>query len=80
MWVVSRQDTYISLRALIEYTNRKRLRDVSALTVTVDAVALPDSRTITLRNDNFALMQYIDVSRSTPLIYLHIIALCTLVE
>ncbi|CAK1584913.1 unnamed protein product [Parnassius mnemosyne] len=59
----STQDTYIALRALIEYTNRKRLRDVSALSVAVDAVALHGhTRTLTLRNDNLALMHSIEVS------------------
>ncbi|CAG5055792.1 unnamed protein product [Parnassius apollo] len=58
----STQDTYIALRALIEYTNRKRLRDVSALTVGVDAVALRgQTRTLTLRNDNLALMHSIEI-------------------
>ncbi|CAK1584914.1 unnamed protein product [Parnassius mnemosyne] len=56
------QDTYIALRALIEYTNRKRLRDVSALSVAVDAVALHGhTRTLTLRNDNLALMHSIEI-------------------
>ncbi|XP_073953212.1 macroglobulin complement-related isoform X2 [Choristoneura fumiferana] len=58
----STQDTYISLRALIEYTNRKRLRDVSALTVTVDAVALKGAtRVLHVDNNNMAVMQYIDI-------------------
>lgn len=58
----STQDTYIALRALIDYTNRKRLRDVSALTVTVDAVALRgDTRTLHVDNDNLARMQSIDI-------------------
>ncbi|XP_063540497.1 CD109 antigen [Cydia strobilella] len=58
----STQDTYVALRALIEYTNRKRLRDVSALTVTVDAVALQGaSRVLHVENTNLAVMQYIDI-------------------
>ncbi|XP_069361628.1 CD109 antigen [Maniola hyperantus] len=58
----STQDTYIALRALIEYTNRKRLRDVSALAVTVDAVALHGAtRQLRVRNDNLATMQSIDI-------------------
>lgn len=57
------QDTYVALRALIEYTNRKRLRDVSALTVSVDAVALAGAtRTLHIHNDDLARMQFIDVS------------------
>ncbi|CAG9136452.1 unnamed protein product [Plutella xylostella] len=51
----STQDTYIALRALIEYTNRARLRDVSALTVSVDAVALRGpAAALTVRNEQLA--------------------------
>ncbi|GBP50525.1 CD109 antigen [Eumeta japonica] len=59
----STQDTYVTLRALIEYTNRKRLRDVSELTLTVDAVALGGGRSTALRLDknNLAVMQSIDI-------------------
>ncbi|KPJ10420.1 CD109 antigen [Papilio machaon] len=58
----STQDTYIALRALIEYTNRKRLRDVSALSVSVEAVALRGAaRTITLSNDHLAHMHTIQI-------------------
>ncbi|XP_053614245.1 CD109 antigen [Plodia interpunctella] len=58
----STQDTYIATRALIEYTNRKRLRDVSTLTVTIDAVALKGaSRVLHLENNNMATVQSIDI-------------------
>ncbi|CAH0713091.1 unnamed protein product, partial [Brenthis ino] len=58
----STQDTYIALRALIEYTNRKRLRDVSSLHVSVEAVALRGgARSLRVRNDNLATMQTIDI-------------------
>ncbi|CAB3251025.1 unnamed protein product [Arctia plantaginis] len=58
----STQDTYVALRALLEYTNRKRLRDVSSLSISVDAVALPGAtRTLLVRNDNLAHMQFIDI-------------------
>ncbi|KAL0820116.1 hypothetical protein ABMA28_006056 [Loxostege sticticalis] len=58
----STQDTYISLRALIEYTNRKRLRDVSSLTLTIDAVALNgSSRVLHIDNKNLAVMQSVDI-------------------
>lgn len=57
------QDTYIALRALIEYTNRKRLRDVSSLAVSVEAVALSgEPRTLTVRNQDLATLQTVDVS------------------
>ncbi|XP_063831034.1 CD109 antigen [Ostrinia nubilalis] len=58
----STQDTYIALRALIEYTNRKRLRDVSALALTIDAVALNgSSRVLHIDNNNLAVMQSVDI-------------------
>ncbi|XP_047526413.1 CD109 antigen [Pieris napi] len=58
----STQDTYIALRALIEYTNRKRLRDVSSLTLTVDAVALNGTtKTLHVDNNNLAVMQSIEI-------------------
>ncbi|KAI5634954.1 a-macroglobulin receptor domain-containing protein [Phthorimaea operculella] len=44
------------------YTNRKRLRDVSGLTVTVDAVALKGAtKTLHVENNNLAVMQSIDI-------------------
>ncbi|VVC99102.1 unnamed protein product, partial [Leptidea sinapis] len=47
--------------ASTQYTNRKRLRDVSALTVTVDAVALNGStKTLHVRNDELGIMQSVD--------------------
>lgn len=56
----------MALRALLDYTNRKRLRDVSSLSISVDAVALPGAtRTLHVRNDNLARMQFIDVSTHT---------------
>ncbi|CAH0401467.1 unnamed protein product [Chilo suppressalis] len=58
----STQDTYVALRALIEYTNRKRLRDVSSLDLTIDAVALNGStRLLHVSNNNLALMQSISI-------------------
>lgn len=58
----STQDTYIAMRALIEYTNRKRLRDVSSLAVTVDAVALRGgTRLLHVANDNLAIMQSVEI-------------------
>ncbi|KAJ0173927.1 hypothetical protein K1T71_010073 [Dendrolimus kikuchii] len=58
----STQDTYVALRALIEYTNRKRLRDVSSLEVDVEAVALGGVRKkLRVDNTNLAIMQSIDI-------------------
>lgn len=50
------------MRALIEYTVRKKLRDVSSLTVTVEATALPGSeKTLYINDHNLATLQSIDV-------------------
>lgn len=50
------------MKALIEYTNRARLRDVLSLTVTVEATALP-GKTMILHVDksNIAQLQKIEV-------------------
>jgi len=51
------------MKALIEYTVRSRLRDVSTLTVTVEATALPGQTKILKVNDNnIANLQKIEVS------------------
>lgn len=50
------------MKALIEYTNRARLRDVSALTVSVEATALPgETKILTVNNKNIAQLQKIEV-------------------
>lgn len=64
MW----QDTAWAMKALIEYTNRARLRDVLSLTVTVEATALP-GKTMILHVDksNIAQLQKIEVCPSEVL-------------
>jgi CD109 antigen len=53
------------MKALIEYTVRSRLRDVSTLTVTIEATALPGQTKILKVNDNnIANLQKIEVSFS----------------
>jgi len=50
------------MRALIEYTNRNRLRDVSSLQVTVEATALPGRAKILYINDkNRGKLQTLDI-------------------
>lgn len=50
------------MKALIEYTNRNRLRDVSSLQVTVEATALPGRAHILYINDkNRANLQTLDI-------------------
>ncbi|XP_049816717.1 CD109 antigen isoform X1 [Schistocerca nitens] len=58
----STQDTVIALKALIEYTTRSRLRDVSSLTVTVEATALQGERkTLYVHETNIANLQRIEI-------------------
>lgn len=61
----STQDTAVALKALIEYTNRKRIRDVSSLTVTVEATALP-GKTLTLyvNDKNRAQLQVLEIPQA----------------
>lgn len=59
----STQDTAWALKALMEYTVRSRIRDVSQLTVTIEATALPGQVNIlNVDNKNFSRMQYLQVS------------------
>lgn len=61
----STQDTAIAMKALIEYTNRNRLRDVFTLTVTVEATALSGkTRTLKINSNNIAQLQRIEVSKA----------------
>lgn len=51
------------MKALIEYTVRSRLRDVSTLTVTVEATALPgQTKILKVNENNIANLQKIEVS------------------
>jgi len=58
----STQDTVWAMKALMEYTVRSRIRDVSSLTVTVEATALPGlTKTLTVNQKNLAKLQTIEV-------------------
>lgn len=59
----STQDTSVAMKALIEYTVRSRIRDVSQLAVTVEATSLPGkSKSLYITDQNLAQLQHIDVS------------------
>lgn len=58
----STQDTAWAMKALIEYTNRARLRDVLALTVSIEATALPgQTKVLHVNNKNIAQLQRIEI-------------------
>jgi len=57
------QDTAIAMKALIEYTVRQRIRDVSSLSVTVEATSLQGHvRNLYVNEGNLAQLQKIEVS------------------
>jgi CD109 antigen len=59
----STQDTGIALKALIEYTIRTRIRDVSQLALTVEATSLQgQTKHLTIHDKNIANLQTLDVS------------------
>uniref|UniRef100_A0A0A9WJ80 C3 and PZP-like alpha-2-macroglobulin domain-containing protein 8 n=3 Tax=Lygus hesperus TaxID=30085 RepID=A0A0A9WJ80_LYGHE len=58
----STQDTAWAMKALIEYTNSNRLRDVSGLTVSIEATALSGhTKTIHVNRQNLAQLQKIEI-------------------
>ena len=58
----STSDTANSLKALIEYTSAQRIRDISNLSVTIEATSLPGKTAVLHVNDkNRAKLQYIDI-------------------
>nr|CAI5865848.1 unnamed protein product [Callosobruchus analis] len=58
----STSDTANAMRALIEYTSAQRIRDISSLSVTVEATALPGKTQILYVNDkNRVNLQYIEI-------------------
>lgn len=58
----STQDTAMAMKALSEYTNRHRLRDVSYLTVSIEATALPGQvKYLHVNNKNLAQLQRIEI-------------------
>lgn len=59
----SSQDTGVAMKALVDYTQRSRIRDVSQLVITVEATSLTNnSRTLYIKDHNIAELQTIDVS------------------
>lgn len=58
----STQDTGLAMKALIEYTVRSRIRDVSDLSVTIEATSLPGQTNMMYINDhNLAQLQTLDI-------------------
>ncbi|XP_055682834.1 CD109 antigen [Lutzomyia longipalpis] len=58
----STQDTSTAMKALIEYTIRTRIRDVSQLAVTVEATSLPGkSQSLYITNKNLAELQSLEI-------------------
>ncbi|CAH2004526.1 unnamed protein product [Acanthoscelides obtectus] len=58
----STSDTANAMRALIEYTSAQRIRDISSLSVIVEATALPGKTQVLYVNDkNRVNLQYIDI-------------------
>lgn len=59
----STQDTGVAMKALIEYTQRTRIRDVSTLSVTIEATSLPgQTKVLAIDERNLAQLQSIEVS------------------
>ncbi|CAG2068260.1 unnamed protein product, partial [Timema podura] len=55
-------DTAMAMQALIQYTQRARIRDVSSLSVTVEATALAGkTKTLYVNDKNRALLQTLEI-------------------
>lgn len=71
----STSDTSVAMKALIEYTVRSRIRDVSKLTVSFDITALPgQNNSLFITDRNIAELQSIDVR------HFHLTAQCILLK
>lgn len=57
----STQDTVTSLKALIEYTVRTRIRDVSQLAISVEPSSSAKTNTFYINDNNLAQLQTLDV-------------------
>lgn len=69
----STQDTGVALKALIEYTVRSRIRDVSTLSISVEATSLPgQTQTLYINDKNLAQLQSIDVRLALDLFWFFI--------
>lgn len=65
----STQDSVWAMKALMEYTVRSRIRDVSSLTVTVEATSLPgQTKILTVNEKNLARLQTIEVRTTRALL------------
>ncbi|KAJ8681561.1 hypothetical protein QAD02_017353 [Eretmocerus hayati] len=61
----STQDTAWALKALLDYTERSRIRDVSELTVSVEATSLPgQTKILTVNNKNLARLQTLEIPQA----------------
>lgn len=59
------KDTGMAMKALCEYTTKSRLRDVSSLTITVEASSLPGMTNMFYVTDkNLAQLQTLEVNSS----------------
>lgn len=59
----STQDTGVAMKALVEYTGRTRIRDVSSLAISVEATSLPgQTKTLYINDKNLAQLQSIEVN------------------
>ncbi|XP_055916292.1 CD109 antigen [Eupeodes corollae] len=58
----STQDTSIALKALIEYTIHSRIREVSSLSISIEATSLPgQTKTLHIDDNNLAQLQSIEI-------------------
>ncbi|XP_066601822.1 CD109 antigen [Prorops nasuta] len=61
----STQDTVWAMKALMDYTVRSRIRDVSSLTVTVEATSLPgQTKTLYVNDHNLAKLQTLEIPQA----------------
>lgn len=58
----STQDTGVALKALIDYTQRRRLRDVSGLDISVEPSSTSKTHTFHIAEKNYAQLQTLNVS------------------
>lgn len=70
----STQDTGIALKALIDFTQRTRIRDVSSLNLTIEATSLPgEVNTLSIFDKNLAYLQNLDVSKRKIMCFSYIL-------
>lgn len=65
----STQDSGVALKALIEYTIKSRIRDVSQLSISIESTSLPgETKMLYITDKNLAQLQSIEVSLLTYLV------------